>query len=338
MKLKIIVVATLIIVFLASCGNKKSAPNDKNLPADLLALNQKLESNPNDIELLNQRATYYVKHNETDLALNDISKAIKLDSLRSELYITLSDVYFQGGKFMNCKDALNKAILRDPTDKNAYVKLAELCLYYKDYDETLKNIDKALEIDRINPKAYFIRGFAHKENGDTTRAIKNFMEATSQDPNYYDAYLELGLIHAYQHKKQAVDYYQNALKVRPNSVEALYDLGMYYQENNDYDKAIVEYTTILQFEPKNRLAHFNIGFIYLEHTYNYEKAVKYFSDAIACDSNYVEAIYNRGLSYERLKDLKNARLDYAKALHINSEYDLAIEGMNRLDNHLNKSK
>ncbi len=337
MKLKIIVLFVGIVLF-AACGNKKTNINDKNIAAELLTLNQKIESSPNDVELLNQRANYYIKHNEIDLALNDVSKAIKLDSTKSELYITLSDVFFAGGKFSNCRDAISKAILRDPSDMNAYVKLAELSLYYKDYEETLKNIDKALEIDRINPKAYFIRGFAHMEKGDTTRAIKNFMEATMQDPNYYDAYIELGLIYAHRHQKLAVDFYQNALKARPNSIEALYNLGMYYQENNEYDKAIVQYTTLLQFEPKNKLAPFNIGFIYLEHLSNYPKAVKYFTDAIRSDSTYVDAIYNRGLSYERMKDMKSARSDYSKALRINSEYEMAIAGMNRLDDKYTKSK
>ena len=100
----------------------------------------------------------------------------------------------------------------------------------------------------------------------------------------------------------------------------------------------VEMARTLQFEPKNKLAPFNIGFIYLEHLSNYPKAVKYFTDAIRSDSTYVDAIYNRGLSYERMKDMKSARSDYSKALRINSEYEMAIAGMNRLDDKYTKSK
>ncbi len=336
-KLKVWVLL-FIGALLISCGGNKSKVVDKNIPEELRILNEKLESNPNDVALLNQRANYFIKQKQVDLAMTDISKAIKLDSTKSDLYLTLSDVYFLGGKYLGCKEAIAKAILRNPTDKNAYVKFAELSLYYKNYDEVFKSVEKALEIDKVNPKAFFVRGYAHKENGDTSRAIQNFMEATAQDPNYFDAYIELGLLYACKHDKLAVTCYQNALKARPNSVEALYNLGMYYQENEDFDNAIIQYSSILQFDSKNKLAPYNMGYIYLKHLSDFPKAVKFFSNAIVADSTYLDAYYNRGLSYEGLKDYQSARNDYAKVLKMNVNYKLAIEAMNRLDSYNIKSK
>ena len=49
------------------------------------------------------------------------------------------------------------------------------------------------------------------------------------------------------------------------------------------------------------------------------------------DYAFVDAYYNRGLSFEMKGDKTNAILDYQTCLKLSNNYELAIEGMNRLD-------
>jgi tetratricopeptide (TPR) repeat protein len=63
----------------------------------------------------------------------------------------------------------------------------------------------------------------------------------------------------------------------------------------------------------------------------YEEAVVFFTKAIEINPNYVEAVYNRGSSFEMLKQYDNARQDYMYALKLVNNYPLAIDGLNRLD-------
>ena len=53
--------------------------------------------------------------------------------------------------------------------------------------------------------------------------------------------------------------------------------------------------------------------------------------AINIDKNYAEAYYNRGYTYELMNDFDNARKDYKMAMQIKTNYQKAIEGMNRLE-------
>ena len=56
----------------------------------------------------------------------------------------------------------------------------------------------------------------YKDLGDTAKAISSMQTAVEQDQQYYNAYMQLGILCAAQRNKLAVDYYKNALKVIPN--------------------------------------------------------------------------------------------------------------------------
>ncbi|HRS53487.1 MAG TPA: tetratricopeptide repeat protein [Bacteroidales bacterium] len=184
-----------------------------------------------------------------------------------------------------------------------------------------------------------MRGMTYKDMGDTNKAIKSLTEAVQIDQNNYEAYLYLGILYAGRKNPLAIEYYKNALNIKPAIPEALYNLGLFYQETGDYDKAIQTYTMITtqNINPDSpqyiflKHAYYNMGYINLQYTQLYMQAVKHFTSAINIDPYFVEAYYNRGYSYELMGDVIKARKDYEKALKIRVNYDMALQGLNRLD-------
>lgn len=336
MKKKVpVIILVLLAVFVISCGNnekkKVEATTNDSVPAELALLNKQIADDPDNPDLYNNRAKYYSENQKFDEALSDINKALILDSTKAEYFLTLSDIYFGTGKIKNCQAAIQKSINIDPECSDGLLKMAELNLYFKEYDKTIEYVNKTLDVDKVNAKAYFIKGMTYKEKGDTAKAIANFITATDQDNEYYHAFMQLGIIFATRHNKLAEDYYNNALKLNPKSIEALYGLGMYYQETADYKKAITAYDSILTINPKYKQAHFNLGYIHLVYLQVYSQAIKHFTNAINCDPDYAEAYYNRGYSYELSGNVISAKADYTKALELKSNYQKAIDGLNRID-------
>jgi tetratricopeptide (TPR) repeat protein len=323
-----------VFLFFACGGNHKGkdeAVKTDSLPADLATLNKKIAEDPNNAKLYDQRAVYYLQNKDLDKALNDANRAVVLDSKTSSYYLTLSDVFFAGGKITKCQDALNKASEINPDDKEAYLKLAELFYYMKDYKKTFENTSKALKIDNLSAKADFINGMAMKDIGDTLKAVKSFEKAIEKDQQYFHAYMQLGLLYSAKRSRLAIDYFNNALNLNPKNTEALYALAFFYQENSEYNKAIEKYSMITQIDPMNKQAYYNLGYIHLVYLQVYDVAAKYFTAAIQCDPNYAEAYYNRGYCYELVGNINFARTDYQQALKIKANYQRAIDGMNRLD-------
>lgn len=335
----------LSIIFLTSCGNKNNKTN--NIPihnpvfysTEITELTNKINANPKNSELFVQRAVAFLDIKKTEEALLDINKALSIDSTKADYFIIRSDIFFAMGKGTKSKESLLKAIAIEPDNQEALLKMAELHFYFQEYDNTFKYLDKVAALDKLNATVWFMRGMTYKDMGDTAKAVKSFMEAIQLDQNYYDAYLYLGILHAARKSKLAADFYSNALNVRPNSPEVLYNLGLFYQETENYDKAIQTYTMVTSQDIKPdspqflflKHSFYNLGYVNLQYTQLYRQAVKYFSSAIALDPVFVEAYYNRGYSYELMGDVINARKDYTKALQLRTNYEMALKGLNRLD-------
>jgi tetratricopeptide (TPR) repeat protein len=300
-------------------------------PAELQALNQKVHADSLNPENFNLRARYYLEQKDINKALADINIAIQLDGKKSDYFVTLSEIYLEMGRIPNCLEALKKAEVIDPVNNNALLKLAEVYLILKDYPNVFGYTKRALDLDKMNPRAFFFRGFAYAELGDTALAIRNFQAAADQDQNYYDAYLELGVIYSAQRNQLAAGYLETATRIAPGKAEAHYLLGLAYQEQENIPKAIETYEKLIAVFPDFKEAHYNLGYINLVYLKDFEAAVKFFSKAISLDPKYTDAYFNRGYSYELMGDYANAKKDYEKALEMVPNYERSIRGLNRLD-------
>ncbi|HET6992345.1 MAG TPA: tetratricopeptide repeat protein, partial [Bacteroidia bacterium] len=203
--------------------------------------------------------------------------------------------------------------------------------YLTKYDDEMKLIDQALHVDVHNAQAYFMKGMLFKERHDTMRAISSMQTAVEQDPDHYNAYIQLGLLSAARKDPIAETYYMNALKINPNSVEAMYDLGMYYQSIDNYNAAIETYTTLLKVDRHNFDAHFNLGMLHAVKLGVVDEGMKYFDSAIADNPKEPRGYYGRGYCFEKNGDVMNARADYKMALTVDSTYTNAAIALSRLD-------
>lgn len=331
-------IALLIAVFvIQSCKQKKEEPKAAvqqpalaGLDYEIDRLNKEISANPKNADAFYQRAKIYSSQRKFKLASNDINQAVALDTTKSDYYLLLADVSFANLLIPQATEAFQKSLSLDPKNIEAFLKLAELNLYIKKYQESIKYSNEALKLDKHKAKAYFIKGFVYKESGDTAKAISSFQTCVEQEPENYDAYMQLGILYGARNNNLAIQYYNNALRLNPKSTEAMYGRGLFYQDHHELNKAIEDYTAILKIDPNFKDAHYNLGYIHLVYLKVYDQAIKHFTDAIRCDQYFVQAYYNRGLCYENLGDIAAAAKDFRQALSIFPTYKLAIAGLKRV--------
>jgi tetratricopeptide (TPR) repeat protein len=136
----------LFLLVLASCGDA---------PVDLTSIggmNQALENNPADTAARYARAKYYLQNGKADSAMADMQELIKIDSSRSNYFLTLGDIYLVTNRTRYTKQALEKAISLDKTNQEAHMKLAELFLYVEMRQDALNELNEVLRINKNNPK------------------------------------------------------------------------------------------------------------------------------------------------------------------------------------------
>lgn len=325
----------LFIGFLiASCGSKKENNTQVN-PKDTLStslnlINEQLEKDPDNPNLLYERSKLYYNQKLVDKALEDITKAVSIDSSKANFFLLQSDVFYAMNKISEAKKAIEKSLKLDPKSREANAKMGELQYYLKDYANAFKYLDEALRIDPYYAKAYFIKGLCFKENGDTSLAISSFRTCVEQDPEYFHAYMQLGDIFASQDNSLAIDYYANAIRVNGSMVEAYYGLAYFYQEHGEPEEAIDVYEDLLKVDPRNAPAKHNIGYTYLFKLEDPAKSINWFTDAILDDQQLVNAYYHRGYAYEKLGKKDLAIKDYKKSLTLAPDFDLAKERLRKL--------
>ncbi|MFN8145423.1 MAG: tetratricopeptide repeat protein [Bacteroidia bacterium] len=332
MKLIRLIYCVWSLMMVISCNSGKNEQAETNKSSDSLnqddvfyQLNQKILRNPGDAEAYFHRAKINLEKNLIQAAFSDASKAAFLDSNKVEYLLLLADVSFRGLQVRKSIESYERCLKVDPQNLEANLKLAEIYLYIKGYAKSISYANAALKIDPKKVKAYFLKGFVHKESGDTAKALSSFETVVDLDPENYDAHIQLGNLYAAMRNKIALQYYSNALSLRPTSTEALYDRGLFLQNIGEFNKAIGDYKVLLKIDPKYSDAYFNIGYIALVFRKDYPTAIDWLSKAISVNENYAEAYYNRGLAYEFEGENEKAIADYRKALGIFPTYKLATE-------------
>ena len=329
----------LLSAFMAiSCqgnGDKESSNQSDTstvavVDTSLDAINKKIAEDPQNPELLHTRALLLIDLKKFDEALSDMRNVLTIDSTKSEYYITMADLSMAANRTFNAKMFLEKAIALDPDNHEASLRLAELNFIVRRYPESLDILNRLISKDKSDTTALLMRGFIFKENGDTNRAVSDFRTAVESNPEFYAAYHQLGMIFQLRNDPICEGYFSNAIRIRPNSEEALYGRGLWYQEHDEFDKAIQDYTSIIKINPKNKSAHFNLGYLHQVHLKVYSEAVKHFSRAIEVDPQYAEAYLNRGLCFESMGNIVAAKKDFEAALANRPGYVLAEEGIKRV--------
>lgn len=336
MKFPILLFTLCFSLLLFSCDQSpeetgKVEPEQSQTTKDAVAeLSDEIVENPNDPNLYIKRALEYQKRKLFELALRDVERALSIDPTVSYFHAVKGEIYFMQGDLRDARLNLEKAIRYDETNTEALLKLGEVNFLLRRYENALDNLDQALKENSNLAQAYFIKGFVFKELGDTTLSLSSFQTATEVNPEHYDAYIQLGNLSAYRGDPIAIEYLQTALEIKPNSAEALYNLGMFYQAGNKFDKALEVYQRLIRAEGQNFLGYYNTGYIHLTEYLEFEIAEAYFDSVLQIKPEYADALYNKGLCAEEMGELERAENIYREVLNQDPQNSAAARGLSRL--------
>ncbi len=322
----------LFSILISSCNNSSNVQNKNQQLNPIDSINRLIKKHKKDALLYAERAKINANSGRIEDAIKDLSIANRLDSLNPQYYIDLADFYIQIGNSGTTKDILERANRNIKNNTAILYRLGNLYFYIQDYSKALSYLNQCIKLDPYYPMAYFSRAMLLLEQKDTVNAITNFQIAVEREPDYYESYLQLGLIFLNKNSPLSLMYYNNALKLHPNSYEANYGKAMYYQRTYEPKNAIEAYQKMIQLNlGQAEQLYFNMAYIYMNHLNLYQEAITYYDSAIQLQKYFTEAYCNRAYCYEQLDQTNNALNDYNKALEINANYTIAKNGVNRIN-------
>jgi uncharacterized membrane protein YhaH (DUF805 family) len=128
---------------------------------------------------------------------------------------------------------------------------------------------------------------------------------------------------------KAIDDYNRAIELTPDSADAFYRRGDAYDEMGEYGKAIADYSKAIKLDPNHTLAYYNRGCAYGE-IGAYDKAIADYNKAIELNPYDPLAYYNRGLAYGEKGEMPKAVSDLEKCIGLCTDPELAEEAQQAL--------
>ncbi|MBI4646256.1 MAG: tetratricopeptide repeat protein [Bacteroidia bacterium] len=191
------------------------------------------------------------------------------------------------------------------------------------YDESEKDINKAVELSPYDSRCRYQRGILKSILTKYESAIKDFNVAIGADSTYAKAYSARAYAELMLGKyNECINDYQKALKIDEGTrpAECYFFLGTAKINISDFmgaveafDKAIaLKYDTLEQ-------VYYNRGNAN-KNQKKYEEAIKDYTQAIAHNEAYKEAFNNRGICHYQLKRYNLAIADFTKAIEIDNEF------------------
>lgn len=129
----------------------------------------------------------------------------------------------------------------------------------------MRTLERAIELEKTNPILYVLAGNAKVFDKQPEEAIKDYENAIRLKPDYVDAYLNLALLEEQSGKiDEAISHMAQAVVIAPGNADALFNLGrLLYNRGKEGDLARAEsaFQTVLNAVPNHANALFSLGLL-----------------------------------------------------------------------------
>jgi tetratricopeptide (TPR) repeat protein len=119
--------------------------------------------------------------------------------------------------------------------------------------------------------------------------------------------------------KDEFGFWTKTVKDCPQSYISRFNLGLVYQERNQFEKAIEEYNTALRLYPKAYIVYDILGYIYQKKG-DYPNAKEKYKEVLKLNPEYVKTLNNLGVIYAEENRIDEALECWKKALEIAPDY------------------
>ncbi len=250
---------------------------------------EKLDENPNDPELLGLLAAAYIENQQLDEGINTYHKGLELAPTDTDLrlnliaslryaekfdeaameyetlskqdpdnigiYRELGELYYQIGNHEKAKQVYQRMIDRSPDNPSTYLILAEIYTGHESLDEAIAHYKKALSLAPNNLDYIEYFGDFYLRQGNREKALETWNRMVADDIANAANYHRLAqLLKTKNFKSDAIVAMRKAVELMPEEYSYRETLAKYLTDNDQFDKALVEYNTAMELAPNQFFA------------------------------------------------------------------------------------
>ncbi len=172
-----------------------------------------------NVELGFYLAETFFSAGELERASGYFKKILSVDPNHFEALVYSGIAASESGDTAAAEGALRRAIDRKPDAFLPHFALGTLCAHLSRWEEAEEQLTLALEAAPV-PSAHILLGNVLRERGELSRAIQHFEEALRLAPESEEAVFQLGLCYLEKNwLKRALECFQQALEKNPRRLE-----------------------------------------------------------------------------------------------------------------------
>jgi uncharacterized protein (TIGR02466 family) len=174
----------------------------------------------------------------TEEAIASYRRAIELKPNLAVAHFNLGLSLQAQGKLDEAIACYRKAISLEPGFFEAYGSMGTALQAKGDLDDAIAAYRKSLAI-QANPLTHFNLATALRDSGKLDEAVISYKNALAMNPNYSEAYNNLGETQRDQgNMEEAVRNYHNALIANPDNAAASFNIAQFLYDAGRYEEAI----------------------------------------------------------------------------------------------------
>jgi tetratricopeptide (TPR) repeat protein len=253
----------------------------------------------------------YFKSHDYKKAIEQFDKALavnELSNLNMDILSYKGNSQAKSGLFDEAVKTYTGLLQGNPSDAYAYYSRAYAYRMLKSYDKSLADYDKAIKLDNKNYDYYFGKYFLLVEKGDKDGAdavlkMASNIKGTNQEDNF-----NLAKVHYYMgNYEDAIREFSEAFK--NGFTESYFFLGSIYEQKEDYDNAVYNYSMYIKEEAYiPSAAVYNQIACCLIKIKNYDEALSYIQTGLKYNDIEFDQSMKRNeiIVYENMGEFKKA--------------------------------
>lgn len=196
----------------------------------------------------------------------------------------------------------------------------------KQYEESLKYFKRAVSLNPDFAEAYYNLGLCHEKCGELDDAARSYAKAVEKAPSI-GGYLSLAVVlYTKGNYSKALEVFSKAANSADETADTYNNLGYALYKMGKISDAIEYYRKAIEIDPSFHIAYYNLGVV-LGKLGEIEESIDAYERVIEINPENAPAFNNIGVAYEKLEDYDKALEFYEKALSVSPNYTTAYENM-----------